>query len=100
MCYHTEGNSFTGTVPKEIGDLANLKTLNAGSNNLEGVQRTGSVQILDLVNNTEWEIKAEFSGAFSFAQLGATVALSDDGKRVAIGAPSEGSDKTGYIVSA
>ena len=36
MYYHIEGNSFTGTVPKEIGDLANLKTLNAGSNNLEG----------------------------------------------------------------
>ena len=65
----------------------------------EGIlKRAGSVQIFDL-NGTNWEPQAEILGAYSNAELGTNVALSDDGKRVAIGAPSYNSDESGYVVS-
>jgi len=61
------------------------------------LKSTGSVQIFDLVNGTEWKTKFEIFGMHSSAELGTNVALSDDGKRVAIGAPSYDSDETGYV---
>jgi hypothetical protein len=65
----------------------------------DSLKSTGGVQIFDLVNGTEWETKVEIFGKYSNAELGTNVALSDDGTRVAIGAPSYGSDETGYVVS-
>ncbi len=58
----------------------------------------GSVQIFDLVNNT-FVGNTEIFGGHSNAELGTNVALSDDGKRLAIGAPSYNSDEHGYVVS-
>jgi len=46
----TEGNSFTGTVPKEIGDLANLKTLSVRENSFEGTIPTEIGELSFLVN--------------------------------------------------
>jgi len=48
----TEGNSFTGTVPKEIGDLANLRTLSVGSNKLSG-SLPAELGILDGLENLD-----------------------------------------------
>jgi hypothetical protein len=66
----------------------------------DSLKSTGGVQIFDLVNGTEWEnTKFKVFGEYSNAALGTNVALSDDGTRVAIGAPSYSSDETGYVVS-
>lgn len=63
----------------------------------DSLKSTGSVKIFDLVDGTEWEPKFQTFGMYSNAELGTSVALSNDGKRVAIGAPSYDSDETGYV---
>jgi hypothetical protein len=65
----------------------------------ESLKRTGGVRVFDLVNDTNWEVRFETFGMHSNAELGTNVALSDDGTRIAIGAPSYYSDETGYVVS-
>eukprot|EP00531_Pseudo-nitzschia_arenysensis_P006198 CAMPEP_0116143768 /NCGR_PEP_ID=MMETSP0329-20121206/15628_1 /TAXON_ID=697910 /ORGANISM="Pseudo-nitzschia arenysensis, Strain B593" /LENGTH=881 /DNA_ID=CAMNT_0003639113 /DNA_START=187 /DNA_END=2832 /DNA_ORIENTATION=+ len=63
----------------------------------DGIFRSvGSVQIFDLINGT-FVSSTEIFGVHSIAELGTNVALSDDGKRLAIGAPSYNSDETGYV---
>jgi hypothetical protein len=68
------------------------------------MKSVGSFQIFDLMNGiesngTEWEETFQAFGIYSNAELGTNVALSEDGTRVAIGAPSYDSGKTGYVVS-
>ena len=63
------------------------------------LKRAGSVRIFDLVNETNWLLNQEIFGKHSNAELGTNVGLSDDGRRVAIGAPSYVSDEKGYVVS-
>jgi len=70
------------------------------------IKNTGSVRIFDFVNKTiswndttTWNETFEAFGTHPNAGLGSTVALSRNGKRLAVGAPSKESDKTGYVVS-
>ncbi len=63
------------------------------------LKRAGSVRIFDLVNGTNWLLSQEIFGKHSNAELGTNVGLSDDGRRVAMGAPSYVSDDKGYVVS-
>jgi len=66
----------------------------------EGLRGTGGVEVFDLVNDTNgtaWERTFRVFGAYSNAEAGTSVALSDDGRRIAIGAPSKNSAEGGYV---
>jgi hypothetical protein len=68
------------------------------------MKSSGSFQIFDLANGTEsngteWKETFQDFGIYSNAELGTTVALSEDGRRVAVGAPSYDSEMNGYVVS-
>lgn len=58
------------------------------------VSQAGSVFILDY-NGTDWTLVAELSGLEAGGNAGTTVAISQDGKRVAFGAPNTPSG--GYV---
>ena len=62
------------------------------------LKRAGSVHIFDMINGTNWEANTRILGAYSDAKLGTNLALSDDGKRIAIGAPSDiNTGASGYV---
>ena len=62
------------------------------------LKRAGSVHIFDMVNGTNWEENTRILGAYSDAKVGTNVALSDDEKRIAIGAPSDTNmEESGYV---
>jgi hypothetical protein len=80
----------------------------------DAMKSTGSFQIFDLANGTEsngtesngtesngteWKETFQNFGIYSNAEMGTNVALSEDGRRVAVGAPSYDSEMTGYVVS-
>ena len=48
--------------------------------------RSGAVDVYDLVGNA-WQLNASFDGAGASEQFGLSVALSADGRRLAVGAP-------------
>jgi hypothetical protein len=64
----------------------------------ENRKNIGAVKIFDLINGTTWEELVEIPGLFPGAFSGTNIALSEDGSRVAIGAPfSNSDDRTGYV---
>ena len=64
----------------------------------ENRKNIGAVKIYDLVNGTTWEELTEIPGLFPGAFSGTNIALSEDGSRVAIGAPfSNSDDSSGYV---
>jgi len=48
----TESNSFTGVVPTSLGDMRQLKTLNAADNSLGGVlpSQIGGLEVLETLD--------------------------------------------------
>ncbi|KAL3920370.1 MAG: hypothetical protein SGILL_003299 [Bacillariaceae sp.] len=63
----------------------------------ESLKSTGSVKIYDIFNGTSWIEINQITGLFANAESGSKVVLSEDGSRVAIGAPSYASDRSGYV---
>jgi hypothetical protein len=61
------------------------------------LKSTGAVKIYDVVNGTEWVEISQIVGLFANAESGSKVALSQDGSRVAIGAPAASSEQSGYV---
>ncbi len=61
------------------------------------LKRAGSVKIFDLINGTTWEESGMIDGEVAGGESGTNVALADDGKRIAISAPSIASSGDGYV---
>ncbi|KAG7367054.1 CHU large protein [Nitzschia inconspicua] len=69
----------------------------ANGNVRENLNSAGSVFIYDLINGTSWEKIFQIDGIFANAESGTRVALSENGSRVAVGAPAFASSRSGYV---
>ncbi|KAG7353020.1 CHU large protein [Nitzschia inconspicua] len=69
----------------------------ANGNVRENLNSAGSVFVYDLINGTSWEKIFQIDGVFANAESGTRVALSENGSRVAVGAPAVASSRSGYV---